>query len=100
MTTEELEQSAQEDDVPPRELSPELRSLWLARAGRWDDAHELCSGIPDPDGALIHAHLHREEGDLSNARYWYRRAHQSEPGASVTLNQEWRDLATHFLARE
>ena len=99
MTTEELDQSAQDNDTPPEDLSPELRSLWLARAGRWDDAHDLCSGIPDPDGAIIHAHLHREEGDLSNARYWYKRARRSEPASSVTLDQEWRELATYFLAR-
>lgn len=99
MTTEELDQSAQDNDTPPEGLSPELRSLWLARAGRWDDAHDLCSGIPDPDGAIIHAHLHREEGDLSNARYWYNRARRSEPASSITLDQEWRELAAHFLAR-
>ena len=99
MTTEELDQSAQDNDTPPEGLSPELRSLWLARAGRWDDAHDLCSDIPDPDGAMIHAYLHREEGDLSNARYWYNRARRSEPASSVTLDQEWRELVTHFLAR-
>ena len=99
MTTEELDQSAQDDDAPPGGLSPELRSLWLARAGRWDDAHDLCSSIPDPDGALIHAHLHREEGDLSNARYWYKRARRTEPASSVTLDHEWRELASRFLAR-
>ena len=99
MTTEELDQSAQDGNPPPGELSDELRTLWLARAERWNDAHDLCSGIPDPDGALIHAHLHREEGDLSNARYWYNRAGRTEPAPSVTLDEEWRELVTHFLVR-
>ncbi len=99
MTADELHQSAQNDDAPPSGLSEEVRSLWQARAGRWKDAHDLCSGIPDPDGAWIHAHLHREEGDLSNARYWYNRARRSEPAAEVSLDDEWRALATHFLAQ-
>lgn len=99
MTADQLDQSAQNDDAPPSGLSEEVRSLWLARAGRWDDAHDLCSEIPDPDGAWIHAHLHREEGDLSNARYWYKRARRSEPAPSVTLDLEWRELAAHFLSQ-
>ena len=99
MTIEELEQSAQNDDTPPRYLTDEMRSLWFARAGRWDEAHDLCTRIPDPDGAWIHAHLHREEGDLSNARYWYNRARRTEPGGSVSLEAEWRILVTHFLSR-
>ncbi len=99
MTIEELEQSAQNDDTPPRYLTDEMRSLWFARAGRWDEAHDLCTRIPDPDGDWIHAHLHREEGDLSNARYWYNRARRTEPGESVSLEAEWRILATHFLSR-
>ena len=40
-----------------------------------------------------------EEGDLSNAGYWYKRARRSAPAQSVTLDQEWRELATHFLAQ-
>ena len=99
MTIEELEQSAQNDDTPPRYLTDEMRSLWFARAGRWDEAHDLFTRIPDPDGAWIHAHLHREEGDLSNARYWYNRARRTEPGGSVSLEAEWRILVTHFLSR-
>lgn len=96
MTVDELDQSARQDDAPPEGLSDELRSLWLARAGRWDDAHDLCSDIPDPDGAWIHAHLHREEGDLSNAQYWYNRAKRSAPPQSLSLEAEWRDLAVYF----
>ena len=99
MTPDELDQSAQNDAAPPAGLSEEVQSLWLARAGRWHDAHDLCSDIPDPDGAWIHAHLHREEGDLSNARYWYNRARKPAPAQSVTLDEEWRELATHFLAQ-
>ena len=99
MTAEELDQSAQNDETPPPGISDEVRSLWLSRAGRWHESHDLCTTIPDPDGAWIHAHLHREEGDLSNARYWYNRARRPEPASSVTLDDEWREIAQHFLAR-
>ena len=99
MTIEELEQSAQNDDTPPRDLTDEMRSLWFARAGRWDEAHDLCTRIPDPDGAWIHAHLHREEGDLQNARYWYHRARKNEPDSTLSLEEEWKTIASHFLSQ-
>ncbi len=98
MTAQELDQSARNDEGPPQGLSDALHSLWLARAGRWHDSHDLCITIPDPDGAWIHAHLHREEGDLPNARYWYNRARRPEPASVVTLDDEWRQLAEHFLS--
>jgi hypothetical protein len=42
--------------------------------------------------------LHRVEGDLPNARYWYRQAGQKpEEGA---LEAEWADLVKDFLCRE
>ena len=45
-----------------------------ALAGRWREAHEIVQ--QDEQGEIacwIHAVLHRQEGDLSNARYWYAR---------------------------
>jgi hypothetical protein len=50
------------------------RAVSSALAGRWKEAHEIVMG--DEDGELacwIHAVLHRQEGDLANARYWYAR---------------------------
>lgn len=44
----------------------------------------------------VHAYLHRVEGDLGNAGYWYRRA--GKPVASVPLNEEWASLVRTFLA--
>ena len=40
----------------------------------------------DADCAWVHAHLHRVEGDASNARYWYRQA--GKPAASGALDAE------------
>ncbi|MBM50275.1 MAG: hypothetical protein CMP27_10625 [Roseibacillus sp.] len=100
MTIEELAQSAITDDTPPTNVSPEVHSLWLAKSGRWDAAHDLCSAISDPDGAWIHAYLHREEGDLPNAFYWYRRAGRKAPHATITLEEEWAIIAAHFLQQQ
>ena len=46
-----------------------LKALDLARAGKWDEAHEQVQPHSDRESCLIHAYLHRVEGDLSNARY-------------------------------
>ena len=48
-----------------------------------------------PEGAWIHAYLHRKEGDPTNAAYWYRRAAKSVP--SVTLDAEWDAIVTALL---
>ena len=71
MTLDEFIQSAVEGNEPPAGLNNTLTTLWQARAGQWDNAHDSCQNLPDPDGAWIHAWLHRQEGDLSNASYWY-----------------------------
>jgi hypothetical protein len=42
------------------------------------------------DAAWVHAYLHRVEGDLSNADYWYRRA--GKPAASDALDAEWQRI--------
>ena len=51
-----------------------LRAIELAQAGDWDAAHELVQQQEDNASAWVHAVLHKIEGDLGNARYWYRRA--------------------------
>ena len=100
MTAADLDQSAKNDSAPPEGLSDCLRALWLARAKRWDESHDLTSDLPDPDGAWIHAHLHREEGDLGNAGYWYARARRDAPSLPVSIDQEWWQLAEHFSTQE
>jgi hypothetical protein len=60
--------------TPP--APPLLRALWHGLRGEWQAAHELAQAQDDADGALVHAWLHRIEGDLANADYWYRRAHR------------------------
>jgi len=59
------------------------KALDLAKAGEWDQAHELVQEYSDELSCLIHAYLHRVEGDLDNARYWYRQAGTTMPANSL-----------------
>ena len=61
-------------------------ALALLAAGDWDGAHRAVQDDPSADAAWIHAHLHRVEGDLANARYWYARA--GKPEATGPLEDE------------
>jgi len=63
--------SAMNDDL--------LQAVELALAGKWDEAHELVQQYEDDAmAAWIHAVLHKTQGDLGNARYWYSRANRME----------------------
>jgi hypothetical protein len=53
------------------ELAEALR---LAEQGDWHGAHGIVQrDETDPLSCWLHAVLHRQEGDLTNARYWYAR---------------------------
>ena len=54
--------------------TPMLRAVRHGLRGEWQAAHELAQAQHDAEGAWVHAWLHRVEGDLGNADYWYRRA--------------------------
>jgi hypothetical protein len=70
-----------------------LRAVELALAGEWDAAHQIVQQYEeDATAAWIHAVLHKMEGDLGNASYWYRRADrlnhaEDEPRAELTAIQ-------------
>jgi hypothetical protein len=83
---------------PPSELSRPLRALWHDARGDWDKAHQIAQDIDGPDGAWIHAYLHRKEGDVSNAAYWYRRA--QKPVVDSSLSAEWEQIVTALLNRD
>jgi hypothetical protein len=82
---------------PPAGLAPAIEALWWQGKGNWAKAHELAQAVDDADGAWVHAHLHRVEGDLGNAGYWYRRAGQ--PMADGPLQAEWTAIAETLLTR-
>ncbi|MGL4609079.1 MAG: hypothetical protein ACRCYY_05250 [Trueperaceae bacterium] len=77
------------------ELSPELQSLWYAAKSDWDKAHTLVQDLETKEAAWVHAYLHRQEGDSSNAGYWYRRA--AKPEFKDGLEQEWEEIAEALL---
>ncbi len=62
------------DRTPPAGVGAALEALWLEGQGDWEAAHDALQLASGPDGAWVHAYLHRKEGDISNAGYWYRRA--------------------------
>ena len=62
------------EDAPPQSLSEPLQAMWHARKADWETAHNIAQSISTELGSWIHAYLHRVEGDLSNAGYWYKRA--------------------------
>lgn len=67
-----------------------LQTLNLAKEGKWDEAHELVQPYSDERSCLVHGYLHRVEGDLGNADYWYRRAGTTMP--ENTLEEELQRL--------
>jgi len=66
--------------------------LDTAKQGNWDEAHQQIQPYSDLLACLIHGYLHRVEGDVGNAHYWYKRANTSMP--DNTQEQEWQRLYT------
>ena len=83
--------------LPPEDLSPYLQSLWYDAKEDWTKAHTIIQDIEDSIAAWIHAYLHRKEGDIGNADYWYRRAGKKRP--LTTLKEEWDHITETLLHR-
>jgi hypothetical protein len=82
----------------PPEVSDELKALWYDAKGDWAKAHDLISQTESKSHCLIHAYLHRKEGDIWNADYWYRKADTKRKDWS--LKEEWESLVKQFLPAE
>jgi hypothetical protein len=82
--------------APPAGLAAPLAALWWAAKGDWDKAHKLAQDDEGADAAWVHAYLHRAEGDLPNARYWYGAA--GKPEATGALESEWTAMVAALLA--
>jgi len=67
-----------------------IEVLNYAKDGQWKKAHQLVKPYSDKISCLIHAYLHRVEGDISNANYWYARAESKMPDS--TLEDELKQL--------
>ena len=81
--------------APASGLEPALAGLWWAAKGQWDQAHKIVQDESTADTAWVHAYLHRVEGDLGNAGYWYRQAGQ--PVAKDSLEAEWERIVAALL---
>ena len=79
----------------PPNVPSALRALWHDARGDWAAAHAVAQDMDDATGAWIHAFLHRKEGDLGNAAYWYGEARQ--PIATDSLDAEWHRIVTALL---
>ena len=97
MTLDEFIESVDSPDRPFG-LGDELEALRLDARGDWAGAHRLVQSLDTSRAAWVHAYLHRREGDVGNAGYWYRRA--GRPSRNGNLDQEWREIATILLKED
>jgi hypothetical protein len=96
MTPDELLAAALAHESPA-DLDPLLRALWSDARGDWDAAHKIAQDDDSREAAWIHAYLHRREGDIGNAAYWYHRAGRQE--GQGNFEEEWRSIASTLLER-
>ena len=96
MTFDEFTQLMEKQEISPEPLPSSLQALWYDKRD-WDKANRIVQNANDADNAWVHAYLPRKEGDLSNARYWYRRSGRSE--FKESLNQEWEQIVRNLLRK-
>ena len=95
MNLSDFKKSLQQEN-PPNGMAPLLLALWHDAKGNWEQSHDIVSEIETKDASMIHAYLHRKEGDIWNADYWYRRAGTKRP--DISLEDEWEYLVSRFIA--
>jgi hypothetical protein len=81
--------------APAPDLDAPLAGLWWAAKGNWDQAHKIVQDESSADASWVHAYLHRVEGDLGNAGYWYRQG--GRPVATDALESEWERIVAALL---
>ena len=65
----------------PRASAADLaRALAHLESRDWQAAHEIVQHDKSDLAAWLHGIVHTLEGDLENARYWYRRVRRTFPG--------------------
>ena len=82
-------------EAPPDGLGNPLAALWQEANGDWKATHRLAQRERTEAARWVHAYLHRVEGDLKNAKGWYRRA--GRPAATGPLAAEWEAIAAALL---
>ena len=97
MNVQEFRESLKHQ-IPPEGLAAPLLALWWDGKGDWAPAHDLVDELETKEGMAVHAYLHRKEGSLSNADYWYARAGRQFHRA--VLEDEWEALVEDLLRLE
>jgi len=82
-------------DAPPSDLNSPLLALWYDAKGNWARAHQIVQDDNSGNAAWVHAYLHRKEGDIGNANYWYSRA--GKVAMEGPLEDEWTAIAQRLL---
>jgi hypothetical protein len=80
------------------EFDGALLALWWDGKGDWGKAHEIAQDVTGADGAWVHAYLHRKQGDVGNASYWYRVAGRGV--ATGDFRREWEGIVGELLAQK
>lgn len=91
MTHSEFMSAISNKEIPS---SPLLQILYYDQIGDWEKAHDIANNLGGREGDLLHAYLHRKEGDSWNARYWYSRLNLEYP--TISLLDEWSNLSKQF----
>jgi hypothetical protein len=97
MEFKDFRASLVDNEEPPSGLGPPLLALWYDAKGNWDKAHEVVQDDESTDSAWVHAYLHRKEGDLGNARYWYRRA--GKEASDLPTDREWAAIVSRLVSQ-
>ncbi len=97
MTLEEFTATLSSSE-PPKGVSPLLEAMWYDAKDNWEAAHNIAQDITSDNGAWVHAYLHRKEGDLGNAAYWYRRT--GRPVPRISLGDEWQEILINLVAKD
>ena len=88
-------QTSLQSAMMPSFSNPLLLALWHEGRGDWEASHNIAQDVHSKEGSWVHAYLHRKEGDIWNADYWYNRAGRKRP--QYGLEQEWQEMVEWFL---
>ena len=71
----------------PRSTQSLAGAVELLAAGAWQQAHEIVQKDKSELAAWLHGIVHMLEGDLDNARYWYRKTDRVFPGPDAIQDE-------------
>jgi hypothetical protein len=75
------------------------RAIALMEQGDWSTAHNIVQQDEEsPLACWAHGIVHLMEGDVSNARYWYREAKRPFPD-EISVEKELGDLRNHAFGQ-